>query len=48
MKGEAYLDLKISHVRTRALMTLSYLKLHQHQLIYIALSYLTLIYLTLI
>ena len=48
MKGEVYLDLRISHARTRALMTLSYLKLHQLKLIYIALSYLTLIYLTLI
>ena len=38
MKGEVYLDLRISHVRTRALMTLSYLKLHQLKLIYIDLN----------
>ena len=48
MKGEVYLDLRISHDRTRALMTLRYLKLHQLNLICLALSYLTLIYLTLI
>ena len=38
MKGEVYLDLRISHDRTRALMTLRYLQLNQLNLICLALS----------